>query len=167
MVYWSHTTNPLLLLVTNVIRAVKINVLSYPWYTDWYTTAISQSAFKAQTTQCIMLVIVLMNQQEENARGPAEAVWVFPWLWGGGGVDLWEVASPSVCQSGQRSQPDPAGNSETQGQTLVASQMTPYSLQCTTFDQGPRPSSTLYREQGAIWVRPSSVTQTVIIQLQV
>ena len=37
VVYWLYTTNPrgaLLTykLVTNVIREVKINVLSYPWY---------------------------------------------------------------------------------------------------------------------------------------
>jgi hypothetical protein len=28
-------------LVTNIIRSVKIHVLSYPWYTVWYTTAVS------------------------------------------------------------------------------------------------------------------------------
>ena len=37
-------------LVTNVISAEKINVLSYPWKTV-YTTAVTQSAFRARTTQ--------------------------------------------------------------------------------------------------------------------
>jgi hypothetical protein len=40
-------------LVTNIIRAVKINVLSYPWYTLCYTMAVSQSAFRVRTTQFI------------------------------------------------------------------------------------------------------------------
>jgi hypothetical protein len=38
-------------LVTNIIRAVKINVLSYPWFTVWYTTAVSQSTLRDQATQ--------------------------------------------------------------------------------------------------------------------
>ena len=41
-------------LFSNINRAVKISVLSYPWYTVWYTTAVSQSAFRAQTTQFII-----------------------------------------------------------------------------------------------------------------
>ena len=40
-------------LVTNVIRAGKIHVLSYPWYTVWYTTAVSQSTFRPRTIQFI------------------------------------------------------------------------------------------------------------------
>jgi hypothetical protein len=40
-------------LVTNVITAVKIHVLSYLCYMVWYTTAINQSAFRAQTIQFI------------------------------------------------------------------------------------------------------------------
>ena len=43
-------------LVTIVIRALKINVLSYPWYTVWYTTAVNQSAFSARTTQFIIWI---------------------------------------------------------------------------------------------------------------
>jgi hypothetical protein len=41
-------------LVTNVIRAVKINVLSDLWYSVWNTTADSQSAFWTRTTQFII-----------------------------------------------------------------------------------------------------------------
>ena len=41
-------------LVTNVIRTVKSNVLSYQWDTVWYIMAVSQSAFRARTTQFIM-----------------------------------------------------------------------------------------------------------------
>ena len=47
--------------VTKVIRAVKINVLSYPWYTVLYTMAVSQSAFRAGTTQWLMLVRSLVS----------------------------------------------------------------------------------------------------------
>ena len=62
VVYLPYTTNPevpycFYKLVTNIIRAVKIHVLSYPWYTVWYTTAVSQSAFRAQTTQFIIKYI--------------------------------------------------------------------------------------------------------------
>ena len=35
----------------NVIRGVKINVLSYPWF----TTSVSQSAFRPRTTQFILI----------------------------------------------------------------------------------------------------------------
>jgi hypothetical protein len=54
VVYWSYTTNPdvpfcYYKLVTNVIRAVKINILSYRGI-----TAVSQSAFRARTTQFII-----------------------------------------------------------------------------------------------------------------
>ena len=41
-------------LVTNVIRAIKIHVLAYPWYTVGYTTAVSQSAFRDRTTRFII-----------------------------------------------------------------------------------------------------------------
>ena len=50
-------------LVINVIRAVKIIVLSYPWYTVWYTTAVSQSAFRARTFQFI--IITLLSSPEK------------------------------------------------------------------------------------------------------
>jgi hypothetical protein len=49
MVYWQYTIKLYCYykLVSNVIRAVKIHVLSYPWYTVSYSTAVSQSAFRA------------------------------------------------------------------------------------------------------------------------
>jgi hypothetical protein len=53
-------------LVTEVIRAVKTNVLSYPWYTVSYTTAVSQSAFLAGTTQFIMAVTSHTQTEEES-----------------------------------------------------------------------------------------------------
>ena len=45
------------LLPMYVIRAVKINVLSYTWYMVWYTTSVSQSAFRAWTAQFIIVFI--------------------------------------------------------------------------------------------------------------
>ena len=52
-------------LVINIIRTVKANVMSYLWYTVWYTTAFRQSAFRARTTQFRMphttqLVVMVM-----------------------------------------------------------------------------------------------------------
>jgi hypothetical protein len=71
MVYWPYTTNPgvpysYYKLVTNVIRAVKINVLSYPWYKVRYTMAVSQSAFRAQTTQFINGYIIYTKDRNAN-----------------------------------------------------------------------------------------------------
>jgi hypothetical protein len=54
VVYWPYITNPEVpycyyKLVTNVVRAVKQNVVSYLWY----NMAFSQSEFRTQTTQFI------------------------------------------------------------------------------------------------------------------
>ena len=55
VVYWPYITNPrCLIAIINVIRAVKMHVLSCPWYTVWYTPAVSQSAVRARNTQFIM-----------------------------------------------------------------------------------------------------------------
>ena len=53
-------------LVTNVIRALKINVLSYPWY----TTPVSQSAFRARPTQLIITDIKLLLKAVECVHVP-------------------------------------------------------------------------------------------------
>jgi hypothetical protein len=42
-----------LIAIINWLPTVKTNVLSHLWYNFWYTMAVSQSAFRARTTQFI------------------------------------------------------------------------------------------------------------------
>ena len=46
---------------TNVIRAVKIHILSYPLYMVWYTMAVSQSAFRAWPTHVVIVMFVFFS----------------------------------------------------------------------------------------------------------
>jgi hypothetical protein len=57
-------------LVTNIIGAVKINVLSCPWYTVWYTTAVSQSALRAQPPS--WYIFINHSYCEKSGRKPPE-----------------------------------------------------------------------------------------------
>jgi hypothetical protein len=68
-------------LVTNVNRAVKWNVLSYPWY----TTALRQSAFRARTTQFIIFRCDPMKSMSIHVALSC----------------YWETDCPIFCYTGQ------------------------------------------------------------------
>ena len=56
-------------LVTNVISAVKLNVLSNPWYTVCNTMAVSHIAFRAGTTQFIIVNNGYIAERFQLSRG--------------------------------------------------------------------------------------------------